>query len=92
IIPEQYWQGWRAFLEDGKEVPIRRVEEVFRGVDLPAGKHRLTMIYDPPLFKFGAILSLSGFIIILFMFVFGMVVQGRSLSHCRLRRTLASCL
>ncbi|MDR3196859.1 MAG: hypothetical protein LBU34_03225, partial [Planctomycetaceae bacterium] len=49
IISEQYWQGWRAFLENGTEIPVKRVEEVFRGVDLPAGKHRLTMIYDPPL-------------------------------------------
>ncbi|MDR0337323.1 MAG: YfhO family protein [Planctomycetaceae bacterium] len=70
IIPEQYWQGWRAFLENGREVPVKRVEEVFRGVDLPAGKHRLTMIYDPPLFKLGAILSLLGFVVTLFIFIF----------------------
>ncbi|MDR3198274.1 MAG: YfhO family protein, partial [Planctomycetaceae bacterium] len=60
----------RAFLENGTEIPVKRVEEVFRGVDLPAGKHRLTMIYDPPLFKIGTILSLSGFIATLFIFIF----------------------
>ncbi|MDR2117325.1 MAG: YfhO family protein [Planctomycetaceae bacterium] len=71
IIPEQYWRGWRAFLENGTEIPVKRVQEIFRGVDLPAGKHRLTMIYDPPLVKIGAILSLSGFIMTLFIFIFG---------------------
>ncbi|MDR2757068.1 MAG: YfhO family protein [Planctomycetaceae bacterium] len=65
VIPEQYWNGWRAFLENGMEIPIKRVEEVFRGVDLPAGKHRLTMIYDPLVFKLGFILSLFGVILTL---------------------------
>ncbi|MDR1965008.1 MAG: YfhO family protein [Planctomycetaceae bacterium] len=68
IILEQYWRGWRAFLESGEEVPIKRVEDVFRGVDLPAGNHRLTMIYDPPLFKLGAVLSLIGIVLTLTLF------------------------
>lgn len=70
VIPEQYWQGWRAFLENGTEIPVKRVEGVFRGVDLPAGKHRLTMIYDPLFFKLGLILSLLGVIMTIIVFYF----------------------
>jgi hypothetical protein len=70
VVPEQYWSGWRAFLENGNEIPVKRVEEVFRGVELPAGNHRLTMIYDPPLLKLGAILSLAGTIATLLILIF----------------------
>ncbi|MDR2706131.1 MAG: YfhO family protein, partial [Planctomycetaceae bacterium] len=70
VIPEQYWSGWRAFLGNGNEIPVKRVEEIFRGVELPAGNHRLTMIYDPPLFKLGAVLSLIGIIATILILIF----------------------
>jgi hypothetical protein len=69
VLPEQYWVGWRAFLENGTEIPVHQSEQIFRAVDLPAGKHRLTMIYDPPLVKFGAVLSLTGIALSLLLII-----------------------
>lgn len=63
VVSEQYWPGWHAFLESGEEIPVRPVEDVFRGVDLPPGKHRVTMIYDPFVFKLGTVLSLFGLLL-----------------------------
>ena len=60
VLTEQYWPGWRAFDENGMEIPVHSVEEVFRGVDLSAGEHRITMIYDPSVVKIGGVLSLFG--------------------------------
>ncbi len=71
VVREQYWPGWRAFLEDGTEIPVTRTEKVFRGVEVPAGKQRITMVYDPPLLKIGAGLSLLGLAWLFLPFHFG---------------------
>jgi len=60
-LAEQYFPGWQAFV-DGKEIPIRCEDRVFRAVDLPAGKHRLRMVYQPRWFYVGAIISATGII------------------------------
>ncbi len=80
-IPEQYWPGWRAFVDD-KEVPIHSVEKIFRGVDLPAGKHHLRMIYQPLMFQIGGIVSCLGLIILTTLFrgrIFRLFVHFASL-------------
>ncbi|MDR1485169.1 MAG: YfhO family protein [Planctomycetaceae bacterium] len=62
VIAEQYWSGWRAF--DGEaETPVKVVRKIFRAVELPKGKHRITMIYDPPLIKIGILITLTGILI-----------------------------
>jgi hypothetical protein len=62
VLAEQYWPGWRAF--DGEsEIPIKVVRKIFRAVELQKGKHRITMIYDPPLIKIGAIITLAGILL-----------------------------
>ncbi|MDR0391399.1 MAG: YfhO family protein, partial [Planctomycetaceae bacterium] len=62
VISEQYWSGWRAFDND-VEIPIKVVRKIFRAVELPKGKHRITMIYDPPLIKIGGLITLAGILI-----------------------------
>lgn len=59
VVREQFWPGWRAFA-GGKEIPIKRVDGIFRGVELPLGNHRVEMIFDPVIQKIGLILSLFG--------------------------------
>ncbi|MDR1478081.1 MAG: YfhO family protein [Planctomycetaceae bacterium] len=58
-IAEQYWRGWRAYV-GGNEIPVKVVRKIFRAVELPKGKHRVTMIYDPPLIKIGGLITLAG--------------------------------
>ncbi len=64
VLADQYWPGWSATVAtDGsqeKAVGIFPVEDVFRGVRLPAGNHTITFRYAPGSFKFGAMLSGCG--------------------------------
>jgi hypothetical protein len=46
ILRDHFYPGWFAEV-DGKRVPIRRAETLFRGIDVPAGKHRVVFYYAP---------------------------------------------
>ncbi|MDR2169623.1 MAG: YfhO family protein [Planctomycetaceae bacterium] len=62
ILAEQYWPGWRAF--DGDvEIPVKVARKIFRAVELKEGKHRIIMIYDPPLIKIGSLITIAAIII-----------------------------
>ncbi|MDR0871675.1 MAG: hypothetical protein LBN39_12875, partial [Planctomycetaceae bacterium] len=75
IVPEQYYPGWQAFITDSKPfrraaplpVIIKKSPPCFRAVDLPAGKHTVVMIYNPPLFKIGAALSILGVLCVIIL-------------------------
>ena len=64
VLSEVYYPGWHAWITDltpspsperrgEKEVDVLRADFLFRAVDLPAGAHRVRMLYDPMLFKVG---------------------------------------
>ena len=46
ILRDHFYPGWFAEV-DGKRVPIRRAETLFRGIDVPAGRHRVVFYYAP---------------------------------------------
>ncbi len=46
IQSEVWYPGWQARL-DGKTVPLWKADELFRGVFVPAGEHRLEIVYRP---------------------------------------------
>lgn len=52
-----YPEGWKAFL-DGNEIPIYRMNYMFRSVLVSAGDHILTMKFEPKGFYLGKQLSL----------------------------------
>lgn len=48
VFSEVYYpHGWKAYV-DKKEVPIRKVNYILRGLELSDGKHRIEFIYDVP--------------------------------------------
>ena len=57
IITDLAWPGWVATI-DGSHVPIQTVEGVFRGIEIPQGKHILTLQYRPWSLWLGSLLSL----------------------------------
>lgn len=57
VVSEVWYPGWKAYL-DGREVKVYRTDYLVRGVFMPAGEHVLEMVFDPPLFKLGAAVSL----------------------------------
>jgi hypothetical protein len=65
FLSETYYpNGWKAFL-DGKEIPIYRLDYLFRGVAVPAGTHTLEMKFEPRGFAIGKNLSLGANILAL---------------------------
>jgi hypothetical protein len=65
FLSEVYYpHGWKAFI-DGRETPIYRLNYLFRGVVVPAGRHRVEMRFDPDSFRIGKNISLASNILLL---------------------------
>ncbi len=56
VLSEVYYPGWQATV-DGQETPIVRADYTLRGVLVPAGGHRVEMVYRPLTFIWGAVVS-----------------------------------
>ncbi len=56
VVSEIYHPGWRAFVDD-EEVPVWRTNVAFRGVEVPAGVHRVRFVYESAAFRAGTWLS-----------------------------------
>lgn len=61
VLSDTYFPGWKVFI-DGKKGKIYRADYNFRAVPLGAGKHQIEFIYDPLIFKVGAIITFLGII------------------------------
>ncbi len=57
IISETAWKGWKARV-DKRPVPVVRANIAFLAVEVPAGRHRLDLIYRPQSWVIGGIVSL----------------------------------
>jgi hypothetical protein len=56
VVSEIYYPGWQAYL-DGEPVDILPVDYILRGVVVPAGQHRVEMVFRPLSFMAGAAIS-----------------------------------
>ncbi|WP_161668804.1 YfhO family protein [Kallotenue papyrolyticum] len=56
VLSEMWFPGWQATLH-GRRVPILRVNYLFRGVVVPAGRHTVEMRYRPLSAQLGVALS-----------------------------------
>ena len=68
VIIDLYYPGWRAYL-DGSEVPLYPANYLFRAVPIPAGRHRLKMVFQPRSFALGIYLNLGSLL-------FGILLLG----------------
>ncbi|HKC65515.1 MAG TPA: YfhO family protein, partial [Pyrinomonadaceae bacterium] len=71
VTSDLYYPGWRATL-DGAPAQLLRADYAFRGVQVPAGRHRLRFEFTPKTFYYGLGLSvislcaLIGFLVFAF--------------------------
>jgi uncharacterized membrane protein YfhO len=64
VVLDDVWaKGWSAQV-DGRPVPILRVDDVMRGVEVPAGKHTVSWRYEVPGLRAGGALSAVALLII----------------------------
>lgn len=65
VFSEIYYPaGWNAFM-DGKPAEYACVNYLLRGMEIPAGKHRVEFKFEPAIYKTGNTLSLFGSILVL---------------------------
>lgn len=63
VLSEIFYPGWEATI-DGKPAQIFVTDYLLRGVALPAGRHRIEMIYRPPAARKGAIISIAMLVVL----------------------------
>ena len=63
VLTDNAFPGWSATL-DGAPWPILTVDLALRGVAVPAGQHRVEMIYDPASAFWGLILTVAGLLLV----------------------------
>ena len=64
VVTDAWYPGWTARV-DGVELPVFRVNALFRGVAVPANARRVEMRFAPLSFRIGALVSLAALIGIL---------------------------
>jgi hypothetical protein len=60
VLVDAFDPGWRAALETGVALPVRRANLLMRAVVVPAGEHHVTFTYRTPLLEAGAWASAAG--------------------------------
>jgi hypothetical protein len=59
VLADSFYPGWRASV-DGRRVPIRAANYLFRAVAVPQGRHRVRFEYAPASLRIGAAASAAG--------------------------------
>ena len=62
VLADTWVPGWTAQV-DGTPTPVHRVDQLARGVAVPAGRHRVELRYDPPGWSLGARLTRFGLLL-----------------------------
>lgn len=57
FLSDEYFPGWKAYI-DGKEHVILKADYAFRSVEIPAGIHTVTFVYQPSSFSLGLTLTI----------------------------------
>ncbi len=78
FLSEVYYpSGWKASL-DGVDTPILKTNFLFRGVEIPAGKHRVELSFKPKSLVIGNVLQYIALTIILAIFALTIIHLLRS--------------
>jgi hypothetical protein len=64
IFSEVDYPGWRATV-DGKAAQLVRADYLLRALCVPAGVHRVELVYDPPLVKAGLVVTILALLMII---------------------------
>jgi hypothetical protein len=57
VAAQTYYEPWRAYV-DGRPVKLWRANFAFQALEVPAGSHRVKLVYEDRQFYLGAIISL----------------------------------
>ncbi|GAB4092296.1 YfhO family protein [Flaviaesturariibacter terrae] len=78
VFSEIYYKaGWKAFV-DGKETPIAKVDYALRGLQLPAGAHRIEFRFEPQGFYRGYTITTICQVLLALLLLAGVFLEWRS--------------
>lgn len=63
-----YANGWHAKI-DGEETPIYPANDLFMGIEVPRGEHKIELYYETPYSKAGALISIISLLLLIFFIV-----------------------
>jgi len=77
VFSEVYYQaGWKATI-DGNPAPIIRTNYVLRGLNIPAGKHKIEFVFEPQGYITGNKITIIASILLLLLVAGGIFLQWR---------------
>jgi Bacterial membrane protein YfhO len=56
VVAQSYYHPWRAYV-DGQATALWRANDAFQALEVPAGKHRVSLVYEDKLFFAGCVVS-----------------------------------
>ncbi|MDX2171979.1 MAG: YfhO family protein [Bacteroidota bacterium] len=78
VFSEIYYpKGWNAYI-DGQLKPHANVNYVLRGLNIPAGKHKIEFKFEPQSYKTGGTIALIGSILVLLTVAFGIYLNKKN--------------
>ncbi len=57
VVAQAFYHFWHAYV-DGKPTPLWRANYAFQALEVPGGKHHVSLVYEDRSFFYGSILSL----------------------------------
>jgi uncharacterized membrane protein YecN with MAPEG domain len=61
-ISQAWYPNWKAYV-DGERVPLWRANEAFEAVQVPAGRHQLSLDYQDAAFRWGGVVSIMALVV-----------------------------
>lgn len=78
VFSEIYYpKGWNAYI-DGQLKPHANVNYVLRGLNIPAGKHKIEFKFEPQSYKIGGTIALIGSILVILTVAFGIFFNKKN--------------
>jgi uncharacterized membrane protein YfhO len=74
VLSDVWHPSWNATV-DGVAVEVARVNEAFRGIALPAGRHQVRFYYDPPALRYGIYAMFVAALVMLLLLVLRVVAS-----------------
>jgi hypothetical protein len=76
FVSQSYHPGWRA-TANGQETEVLRTNGAFQGIQVPAGRSRVELRFDPGSLRSGAVISLAAAIALLMMLPVDLFLRRR---------------
>ena len=62
VLSQTHYPAWKAYV-DGRPAPIWRANYAFQALEVPAGRHKIQLVYEDQRLLAGAVLSGLGLLV-----------------------------